>query len=639
LSRLTRVLNKKTIFHVIEVLALTSFLTAATAQEVIIPDPGLNTAIRAALQKPSGPLTEQDLLSLTFLSAGGRSITNAAGLEAARNLGILDLNNNSITNFQITDALTNLSILDLFQNHLASFVLSNAIPKLNILDVAFNSLAQCSLPAGLTNLDTLFLEGNVLTYLTLPAGLTRLTQLDLAANGLTSFTLPADATNLVTFLCFANRLTNLTLPPNLTRLGSLDLDFNQLRNLDLPAGLTHLNSFVARDNQLTNLTFRADMTNLTFLDIGGNQVAKLTLPEGLTRLNFLRAPDNKLTSLTLPPGLTNLGALFLHNNQLTNLTLPSGLNQLVQLDLRSNNLTSLTLPPDMTNLVMLGLDGNPLTQLVLSEPQAVTLAAIVADLQDQGVPVFTYPLTVQLTFPQQQPVGAFRFGITGPPGVYTVYSSSNLTGWNAVNFVKNPLGGIFFTDTEVHLSPRRFYRVFRQASPTNMVFIAPNTFTMGSPTNDFDSSSDERPKTTVTLTRGYWIGKYEVTEAEYLSVAGTNPSNFPDDLSRAVSSVSWFDASNYCALLTQRELAAGRISPGSRYRLPTEAEWECAARAGTTTRFSYGDDPFYASTTNYAWFLDLGHPDLIVHHVGQKLPNPWGLHDVHGNVWEWCLDN
>ena len=104
--------------------------------------------------------------------------------------------------------------------------------------------------------------------------------------------------------------------------------------------------------------------------------------------------------------------------------------------------------------------------------------------------------------------------------------------------------------------------------------------------------------------------------------------------------VSWTDATNYCGLLTQQELAAGRIPFGSQYRLPTEAEWECAARAGTTTRFSYGDDPDYTSLTNYAWFiLNSGFPSLLtLHPVGQKLPNPWGLYDMAGNVWEWTQD-
>jgi formylglycine-generating enzyme required for sulfatase activity len=112
---------------------------------------------------------------------------------------------------------------------------------------------------------------------------------------------------------------------------------------------------------------------------------------------------------------------------------------------------------------------------------------------------------------------------------------------------------------------------------------------------------NEGPQTTVTLTRGFWIGKYEVTQGEYSSVMKTNPSFFPGDLSRPVSSVSWFDATNYCGRLTQRELAAGRIPPGSAYRLPTEAEWECAARAGTTTRFSYGDDPDFPAALPRAW--------------------------------------
>lgn len=613
----------------------------AFAQQISIPDPGLNAAIRQALQKPTAPLTEADLLGLTFLSAGGRSISNVTGLEFARNLGILDLDNNSITNFPIAAALTNLTILDLFENRLTGFVLSNAPPRLNILDLAFNSLAQCSLPAGLTNLDTLFLEANALTNLTLLPGLTKLTQLDLSDNRLASLAIPADATNLATLLCFANQLTNLTLPPGLTRLASLDLDINRLANLDLPSGLTGLASFVARDNQLTSLTFRADMTNLTFVDLGGNQLASLTLPPGLAHLNFLRVPDNKLTSLALPPGLTNLSVLFLQNNPLTNITFSSGLAQLVQLDLRTNNLTRLTLAPDMTNLRALLLDGNPLTTLVLSEQLAVSnLATTIAALEARGVQVFTYPLSVQLSLVRQQPQGAFRFAIAGPPGDYTVLSSTNLAGWNVLGAASNPLGHVFFTDTTAQFSSRKFYRAAPFNPPTNMVLIPPNTFTMGSATNELHRQANEGPQTLVTLTRGFWIGQFEVTQGEYLAVTGTNPSFFPGDLNRPVETVSWPEATNYCAKLTERELAAGRIPPGSQYRLPTEAEWECAARAGTTTRFSYGDDRDYADLTHHAWFiLNSGFPfSLTLHPVGQKLANPWGLYDMTGNVWEWTQD-
>src|SRR5262245_8028250 len=144
------------ISYIVAALTLTGLALSARAQEVSFPDPGLNAAIRQALQKPTGPLTAQDLLTLTNLNAGGRSISSVQGLEAARNLRILDLDNNSVTNFPLASVLTNLTILDLFNNHLTNFVPSNDLPNLTILDIGFNSLGQCSLPAGLRNLDTLF---------------------------------------------------------------------------------------------------------------------------------------------------------------------------------------------------------------------------------------------------------------------------------------------------------------------------------------------------------------------------------------------------------------------------------------------------------------------------------------------------
>jgi formylglycine-generating enzyme required for sulfatase activity len=230
--------------------------------------------------------------------------------------------------------------------------------------------------------------------------------------------------------------------------------------------------------------------------------------------------------------------------------------------------------------------------------------------------------------------------ITGAVGsIYVIESTmdpAQADSWRSLAFVRLPATNYLFVDTSDTVHGNRFYRALLQNGPTNMAFIPAGTFTMGSSTNEPSRNANEGPQTHVTLSRGFWIGRYEVTQREYLDVTGTNPSVFPGDLSRPVSSVSWPDATNYCWLLTQRELAAGRIPAGSYYRLPTEAEWEYAARAGASTRFSYGEDSDYTSLTNYAWhFLNAG---LTVHPVGQKRPSPWGLYDMHGNVWEWCQD-
>ncbi len=235
--------------------------------------------------------------------------------------------------------------------------------------------------------------------------------------------------------------------------------------------------------------------------------------------------------------------------------------------------------------------------------------------------------------------------ITGAVGtVYSIEYVTDLTqtntpgGWRCLEFLQLPASPYLWADQSAPATGHRFYRARVFAAPTNMVFIPPGTFRMGSPTNDVDSFFTEAPQTAVTISRGFWMGRYEVTQGEYLAVIGNNPSYFVGDTNRPVEQVSWFDATNYCAALTQRERAAGRISTNCVYRLPTEAEWEYACRAWTSDRrFSYGDDPGYMSLTNYAWYGADNDPDMTKP-VGQKLPNPWGLYDMPGNVVEWCQD-
>jgi formylglycine-generating enzyme required for sulfatase activity len=203
----------------------------------------------------------------------------------------------------------------------------------------------------------------------------------------------------------------------------------------------------------------------------------------------------------------------------------------------------------------------------------------------------------------------------------------------------------------VNLSPEaRFYRVIELAGyyADRKVWIRPGTFVIGSPEDETDRLDREGPQTTVTISRNFWIGKYEVTQQEWGFIVGINPSLFngvlnrPDpidytDPMRPVENVNWVNAVTYCAWRTRMERQAGRIATNWVYRLPTEAEWEYACRAGTATRFSYGDDPDYTQLASYAWYGESVFTGST-HPVGQKLPNPWGLYDMEGNVSEWCQD-
>jgi formylglycine-generating enzyme required for sulfatase activity len=118
-------------------------------------------------------------------------------------------------------------------------------------------------------------------------------------------------------------------------------------------------------------------------------------------------------------------------------------------------------------------------------------------------------------------------------------------------------------------------------------------------------------------------------------IMGNNPSSQKGE-NLPVETVSWNVVMEFCRKLTERERAAGRLLEGYEYTLPTEAQWEYACRGGTTTRFSYGDDLKYRELETYASYK--GSSQNQTHDVGGKLSNPWGLHDMHGNVWEWCLD-
>ena len=170
-----------------------------------------------------------------------------------------------------------------------------------------------------------------------------------------------------------------------------------------------------------------------------------------------------------------------------------------------------------------------------------------------------------------------------------------------------------------------------------LIEIPAGKFTMGSPAGEKQRGKNEE-QVAVTLTKPFWLGTTEVTQGQWQKVMGTAPWEgkpfVKADKDCPTSCVDWNDATAFCQRLTDTEHTNGKLPAGESYRLPTEAEWEYACRAGTQTAWSFGDDESLFG--NYGWFE--GNVFSYPHAVGLKKPNPWGLFDMHGSVFEWCSD-
>jgi len=179
---------------------------------------------------------------------------------------------------------------------------------------------------------------------------------------------------------------------------------------------------------------------------------------------------------------------------------------------------------------------------------------------------------------------------------------------------------------QIYFRPLNAGDVVTNSIGMKLVYIPAGEFMMGSPSSESQRDSDEGPQHRIRISKGFYMGQTEVTQAQWEAVMGNNPSHFKGD-NLPVETVSWNDMVEFCKNLSQME--------SKTYTLPSEAQWEYACRAGSTTAYCFGDSSTLLE--DYAWH---GYEPSAAkpHPVGQKRPNKWGLYDMHGNVWEWCQD-
>ena len=169
---------------------------------------------------------------------------------------------------------------------------------------------------------------------------------------------------------------------------------------------------------------------------------------------------------------------------------------------------------------------------------------------------------------------------------------------------------------------------FQSSAGGVMIRVPAGSFTMGSPESE-DGHRVWEQQREVTFLHDFYLGKSPVTQNQYEAVTGTNPTDHEQIGDAPVDSVSWESANEFCQKLTKLDREAGVLPDNLEYRLPTEAEWEYVCRAGSS-------EPPHGQPQDVAWYHD--NADEKPHAVGQKTPNPWGFHDMLGNVWEWCQD-
>lgn len=286
-------------------------------------------------------------------------------------------------------------------------------------------------------------------------------------------------------------------------------------------------------------------------------------------------------------------------------------------------------------LVFLGFFGVFYTNNNIFAQQKLTLAMILTGLQAQGKTVATNTLAKRNVYITKR---VRQLGVTFnlTPEIESELRNAGATNQLIETIRRKSLSGLKSTGKSITSSTKvNNPKTYKNSIGIEFILIPSGSFLMGSPLTEEKRNNDEGPQRRINIKYEFYMGKYEITQEEYKKIMGNNPAYFENCPKCPVEQVSWNDAKEFIQKLNA-------MSDKYFYRLPSEAEWEYAARAGTKTIFAFGNS-LSSNEANFNGNYPYGESDKAIYlqrtaEVGSYKPNSWGLYDMHGNVWEFCED-